>query len=74
MEEYMGVLNRLQTAQRKAAVKEKAQIKSVTVEDEMLAVKQNDMMSESEQKRQLQQQHRIHLNEIRERQQVIKKN
>lgn len=74
MNEYMGVLNCLQTAQRKAAVKEKAKIKSVTVEDEMLSVRQNDITTENEQKHQLQQQHRIHLNEIRERQKVKKKN
>uniref|UniRef100_A0A914HD37 t-SNARE coiled-coil homology domain-containing protein n=1 Tax=Globodera rostochiensis TaxID=31243 RepID=A0A914HD37_GLORO len=52
MNDFMGVLNRLQASKRKAAAREKTQIRSVTM-------------------RQLQQQHRMNLDEIRERQQAL---
>lgn len=65
MNSYMGVLNRLQTAQRKAASKEKAKIKTVTNENEMLSSEED-----SYNQIQLQGQRHINLNEIRERQQV----
>lgn len=71
MNDYMGVLNRLQAAQRKAAFKEKAQIKTVTVEDEMLSKQQTDRAADDQMRLQIQQQHRVHLNEIKERQQAL---
>lgn len=68
--EYMAALNRLQAAQRKAVVKEKAKIKTVTVQDEQLSAQQ--VPHEDNQRRiQLQEQHRININELRERQQVV---
>lgn len=70
MNDYMGVLNRLQAAQRRAAFKEKAQIKTVTVEDEMLSKQQTERTADDQMRLQIQQQHRVHLNEIKERQQV----
>jgi len=69
MSDYMAVLNRLQTAQRKAVVKEKAQIKSVAYEDQALSSSNGE--SDSIQLKQIQQQHRINLNEIRERQHAL---
>jgi len=66
--EYIAVLNRLQAAQRKAASKEKAQIKNVTYEDQMiLSTPREDRHSQIE----LQQQHRVNLEEIKERQQAL---
>jgi len=62
------VLNRLQAAQRKAASKEKAQIKNVTYEDQMIfSGPREDRDSQIE----LQQQHRVNLEEIKERQQAL---
>lgn len=62
------MLNRLQAAKRKAAALEKTQIKSVTVEDEQLYGRMG--VDDPIQMNQLQQQHRMNLDEIRERQQV----
>ena len=70
MNDFMAVLNRLQAAKRKAASREKTQIRSVTVEDEQLNVQQRTGLEDPIQMQQLQQQHRLHLDEIRERQQV----
>ena len=66
MNNYMGVLNSLQSAQRKAASKEKAKIKTVTNENEMLS-SEEDTFNQN----QLQDQRHINLNEIRERQQAL---
>lgn len=66
MNNYMGVLNRLQSAQRKAASKEKAKIKTVAIENEMLSTEEDSFNQI-----QLQDQRHINLSEIRERQQVI---
>lgn len=68
MNDYMAVLNRLQSTQRKAAFKEKAQIKTVTIEDKMLS--QDSLSQVNSDKMELQRQHYVNLNEIRERQQV----
>ena len=70
MNDFMAVLNRLQAAKQKAASREKTQIRSVTVEDEQLNVQQRTGLEDPIQMQQLQQQHRLHLDEIRERQQV----
>ena len=66
MNNYMGVLNSLQSAQRKAASKEKAKIKTVTNENEMLS-SEEDTFNQN----QLQDQRHVNLNEIRERQQAL---
>jgi t-SNARE complex subunit (syntaxin) len=71
MNDFMSVLNRLQAAKRKAATREKTQIRSVTVEDEQLHVSQRSGFDDPIQMQQLQQQHRMNLNEIRERQQAL---
>uniref|UniRef100_A0A915ECH4 t-SNARE coiled-coil homology domain-containing protein n=1 Tax=Ditylenchus dipsaci TaxID=166011 RepID=A0A915ECH4_9BILA len=71
MNEYMAVLNRLQAAQRKAAFKEKAQIKTVSVEDEILSSQGTYKVEDDQSRMQLQQQHRVNLNEIKERQQAL---
>uniref|UniRef100_A0A183BV13 t-SNARE coiled-coil homology domain-containing protein n=1 Tax=Globodera pallida TaxID=36090 RepID=A0A183BV13_GLOPA len=63
------VLNRLQASKRKAAAREKTQIRSVTVEDEQLHGRMG--VDDPIQMRQLQQQHRMNLDEIRERQQAL---
>lgn len=68
MNECMTVLNRLQAVQRRAAAKEKSQIKSVTVQDEALASRYGDESMGI----QLQQQHRSNLAEIRERQAALR--
>lgn len=67
--EYTSTLNRLQAAQRKAVIKEKAQIKTVTVQDEQLS-SEPVSREDSHRRIQLQEQHRININELRERQQV----
>ncbi|KAI3409990.1 hypothetical protein GPALN_006356 [Globodera pallida] len=69
MNDFMGVLNRLQASKRKAAAREKTQIRSVTVEDEQLHGRMG--VDDPIQMRQLQQQHRMNLDEIRERQQAL---
>lgn len=69
MNDFMNVLNRLQAAKRKAASREKIQIKSVTMEDEQLHV-QRQTGDDPIQLQHLQQQHQMNLNEIKERQQV----
>lgn len=70
MNDFMGVLNRLQAAKRKAATREKSQIRSVTVEDQQLNVQERTGIDDPIQMQHFQQQHRMNLNEIRERQQV----
>ena len=71
MSDFMGVLNRLQDAKRKAANREKTQIRSVAVEDEQLNVQQRTGLEDPIQLQHLQQQHRLNINEIRERQQAL---
>jgi len=65
--DYMSVLNRLQSTQRKAVTKEKNKIKTVTIEDEMLSSRTED----EQQRRQMQVQHRINLQEIKGRQEAL---
>ncbi|KAL3089557.1 hypothetical protein niasHS_006941 [Heterodera schachtii] len=69
MNDFMAVLNRLQASKRKAAAREKTQIKSVTVEDEQLHGRMG--ADDPIQMRQLQQKHRMNLDEIRERQEAL---
>jgi syntaxin 12/13 len=69
MNEYMAVLNRLQAAQRKAVFKEKVQIKTVAAEEEMLSARET--REDSTRQIQMQEQHRVNLNELRERQQAL---
>ncbi|KAI6206964.1 Syntaxin-12 [Aphelenchoides besseyi] len=70
VDEYMSVLNRLQSVQRRAAAKEKAQIRSVTDEDEKLT-HQNEPADDPLQQMQIQEQRRLHLEELKERHQAL---
>ncbi|CAD5206384.1 unnamed protein product [Bursaphelenchus okinawaensis] len=68
--EYMTVLNRLQVAQRRAATKEKAQIRTVTQEDEELS-HQDQHGVDPLQQMQIQEQRRANLAELRERKEAL---
>uniref|UniRef100_A0A1I7WVF9 RNA polymerase II subunit A C-terminal domain phosphatase n=1 Tax=Heterorhabditis bacteriophora TaxID=37862 RepID=A0A1I7WVF9_HETBA len=72
--EYIGVLNRLQSAQRKAAQTEKASMRQMrdAVEQDAEAVRgmESDMV-DNQRQAQAQRQQNINLNEIKERQQDI---
>ena len=65
--EYMNVLNRLQAVQRRAASKEKAQIRSVTDEEEKLT---SETLPDPLQTMQMQEQRRNNLQELKERHEV----
>jgi len=65
-EDYLAVLKRLQDVQRKAVTKERSKIKAVTIEDEMLS-----RGDDHQQQTQMQMQHRLNLNEIKERQEAL---
>jgi len=72
--DYMSVLNRLQAIQRKAVAKEKAQINTVTIDDETLSSEAKGyggVGDNSFRLKHIQQQHKINLEEIRERQQAL---
>lgn len=71
MNDFMSVLNRLQAAKRKAAIREKTQIKTVTVEDEQLNAQRRSGFDDPIQMQQLKQKHQMNLNEIKERQQAL---
>lgn len=66
----MSVLNRLQSVQRRAASKEKAQIRTVTDEDEKLTARGQPQADDPLQQIQIQEQRRQNLQELRERHQV----
>lgn len=66
----MTALNRLQSAQRRAASKEKAQIRTVTDEDEKLTSRDQPQIDDPLQQIQIQEQRRQNLQELRERHQV----
>lgn len=66
----MTVLNRLQSAQRRAATKEKAQIRTVTDEDEKLTARGQPQADDPLQQIQIEEQRRQNLQELRERHQV----
>uniref|UniRef100_A0A7E4WA58 t-SNARE coiled-coil homology domain-containing protein n=1 Tax=Panagrellus redivivus TaxID=6233 RepID=A0A7E4WA58_PANRE len=69
MNEYFGVLRRLQEVQRTAATKERQKIKTVSDQDHYLS---NQTPPEQDQIRlQMQQQHRQNILEVRERQQAL---
>ncbi|CAD5209021.1 unnamed protein product [Bursaphelenchus xylophilus] len=68
--EYMAVLNRLQSAQRRAATKEKAQLRNVTQEDEHLSHQEQPGVDPLQQV-QIQEQRRANLMEIRERKEAL---
>lgn len=66
----MTVLNRLQSVQRRAASREKAQIRTVTDEDERLTARGQPQADDPLQQMQIQEQRRQNLQELRERHQV----
>lgn len=66
----MSVLNRLQATQRRAVAKEKAQITAVSKEDETFTTTKGYGTTDNR-FQQIQQQHQVNLNEIRERQQAL---
>jgi len=69
--EYMSVLNKLQSVQRRAASKEKAQIRTVTDEDEKLSARSQPQIDDPLQQIQIQEQRRQNLQELRERHQAL---
>ncbi|KAI6183018.1 Syntaxin-12 [Aphelenchoides bicaudatus] len=70
--EYMSVLNRLQSVQKRAASKEKAQIRTVTDEEEKLANRGQQIQADDPlQQIQIQEQRRQNLQELRERNQAL---
>uniref|UniRef100_A0A0R3S1S8 t-SNARE coiled-coil homology domain-containing protein n=1 Tax=Elaeophora elaphi TaxID=1147741 RepID=A0A0R3S1S8_9BILA len=71
MGDLIGVLNRLQVAQRSAVAKEKESMKAVAAQDQQVS-HQIEQVNDNEQqeRQQLQIQHQQHLTEIRERSEV----
>uniref|UniRef100_A0A915PQX5 t-SNARE coiled-coil homology domain-containing protein n=1 Tax=Setaria digitata TaxID=48799 RepID=A0A915PQX5_9BILA len=69
MGDLIGVLNRLQMAQRNAVAKEKESMKAVAAQDQQIE-QVND--GEQQQRQQLQIQHQQHLTEIRERSEAMR--
>lgn len=68
--EYMAVLNKLQSVQRRAATKEKAQIRSVTDQDEQLSSREQPEADPLQQV-QIQEQRRQNLLELRDRRNAL---
>lgn len=68
--EYMAVLNRLQSAQRRAASKEKAQIRTVTDQEEQLSSRDQPQVDPLQQM-QIQEQRRQNLVELKDRRQAL---
>lgn len=66
----MAVLNRLQSAQRRAASKEKAQIRTVTDQDEQLSSRDQPEVDPLQQM-QIQEQRRQNLAELKDRRQAL---